>query len=382
MSIPTKKLLFIFGTRPEAIKLAPVIKAFEHDSMFKVVVAVTGQHREMLDQVLNFFNIKPDYDLNLMKANQNLFDVTANGLKMLEPVLSAEVPDMVFVQGDTTTAFIGSLAAYYKKIKVAHIEAGLRSHDKYAPFPEEMNRVLTGRLADLHFAPTQGAADNLQREGVVKAVHVAGNSVIDALMLGLKIIETENGDAVRAFLSGLDLQKRFVLITAHRRESFGLPFENICRAIKTVALSHPDVSFVFPVHRNPNVREPVGHHLHNIPNVMLLDPLDYPRFIALMQQCYFVLTDSGGLQEEAPSLGKPVLVMRDVTERQEGIDAGTAKLVGTGYASIVDSMELLLNNANEYQKMAQAVNPYGDGKASLRIVEIVKSFLNKYSGQS
>ena len=382
MSIPTKKLLFIFGTRPEAIKLAPVIKAFEQDSMFKVVVAVTGQHREMLDQVLNFFNINPDHDLNLMKANQNLFDITANGLTMLEPMLTAEAPDMVFVQGDTTTAFIGSLAAYYKKIKVAHIEAGLRSNDKYAPFPEEINRVLTGRLADLHFAPTKGAADNLQREGVVKAVHVAGNSVIDALMLGLRIIESENGDAVRAFLSGLDLQKRFVLITAHRRESFGFPFENICRAIKTVAQSHPDVSFVFPVHRNPNVREPVGHHLNNIPNVLLLDPLDYPRFIALMQHCYFVLTDSGGLQEEAPSLGKPVLVMRDVTERQEGIDAGTAKLVGTDYATIVDAIELLLNNPNEYLKMAQAVNPYGDGKASKRILEIVKSFFNQHPYQS
>ena len=382
MSIPTKKLLFIFGTRPEAIKLAPVIKAFEHDSMFQVVVAVTGQHREMLDQVLNFFNIKPDHDLNLMKANQNLFDITANGLTMLEPMLTAEAPDMVLIQGDTTTALIGSLAAYYKKIKVAHIEAGLRSDDKYAPFPEEMNRVLTSHLADLHFAPTQGAADNLQREGVVQAVHVTGNSVIDALMLGLKIIETENGSAVRAYLSGLDIQKRFVLITAHRRESFGLPFENICRAIKTVALSHPDVSFVFPVHRNPNVREPVGHHLNNIPNVLLLDPLDYPRFIALMQHCYFVLTDSGGLQEEAPSLGKPVLVMRDVTERQEGIDAGTAKLVGTDYATIVDAIELLLNNPNEYLKMAQAVNPYGDGKASKRILEIIKSFFNQHPYQS
>lgn len=370
-----KKLLFVFGTRPEAIKLAPVIKAFQSDSGFNVRIAITAQHREMLDQVLDFFNLRPDHDLDLMRANQTLFDITSEGLKLLERVLEIEHPDLVVVQGDTTTAFVGALAAYYKKISVAHVEAGLRSSNKYAPFPEEMNRTLAGHLADLHLAPTAGAAENLYRENITTHVHVVGNSVIDALFLGLKLLETNQGDAVRKFLSHLPLDKRFVLVTGHRRESFGAPFENICRAIADSAARHPDVSFVYPVHLNPNVREPVNRILSGLTNVHLIDPLDYPHFIALIQRCHLVLTDSGGLQEEAPSLGKPVLVMREVTERQEGIHAGTAKLVGTSYDSIFQSLDLLLGSDEVYQQMARAVNPYGDGTTSEKIVKIVKSFL-------
>lgn len=369
----TQKLLFIFGTRPEAIKMAPVILECARRPEFEVKVAVTAQHRQMLDQVLQFFGIVPDYDLGLMKPNQSLFDITADGLRKLEPVLDEVKPDVVFVQGDTTTAFIGALAAYYKKIKVAHIEAGLRSYNKYSPFPEEINRVLTGHLADIHFAPTVGAANNLQLENINDNVHVVGNTVIDALLLGLELIKGEKGDAVRAALAGLPIEKKFVLITGHRRESFGLPFENICAAIKSTAQEFSDVHFIYPVHLNPNVVEPVHRLLDAIPNVHLVAPMEYPQFIALMERCHLVLTDSGGIQEEAPALGKPVLVMRAITERLEGIDSGTARLVGTSKEKIQAALRELLLDEKAYSTMANAVNPYGDGTAAQQIATIISS---------
>jgi len=371
MPTVVKKLLFIFGTRPEAIKMAPVVLECSRRPEFSVKVAVTAQHRQMLDQVLEFFGIVPDYDLGLMKPNQTLFDVTADGLRGLEPVLEKERPDVVFVQGDTTTAFIGALAAYYKKCKVAHIEAGLRSHNKYSPFPEELNRVLAGHLADFHFAPTQGAAENLKHENIRDQVHVVGNSVIDALLLGLELLKGSKGDAVRTTLSDLPLSGKFVLITGHRRESFGAPFENMCNAIREIAGEYKEVQFIYPVHLNPNVQDPVNRLLGNMPNIHLIAPLDYPQFIALMERCYLVLTDSGGLQEEAPALGKPVLVMRDVTERQEGIDAGTARLVGTSKEVITAALRELLSDQAAYSRMAHAVNPYGDGSAAKRIADII-----------
>ncbi len=371
MPTVVKKLLFIFGTRPEAIKMAPVVLECSRRPEFSVKVAVTAQHRQMLDQVLEFFGIVPDYDLGLMKPNQTLFDVTADGLRGLEPVLEKERPDVVFVQGDTTTAFIGALAAYYKKCKVAHIEAGLRSHNKYSPFPEELNRVLAGHLADFHFAPTQGAAENLKHENIRDQVHVVGNSVIDALLLGLELLKGSKGDAVRTTLSDLPLSGKFVLITGHRRESFGAPFENMCNAIREIAGEYKEVQFIYPVHLNPNVQDPVNRLLGNMPNIHLIAPLDYPQFIALMERCYLVLTDSGGLQEEAPALGKPVLVMRDVTERQEGIDAGTARLVGTSKEIITAALRELLSDQAAYSRMAHAVNPYGDGSAAKRIADII-----------
>ena len=371
MPTVVKKLLFIFGTRPEAIKMAPVVLECSRRPEFSVKVAVTAQHRQMLDQVLEFFGIVPDYDLGLMKPNQTLFDVTADGLRGLEPVLEKERPDVVFVQGDTTTAFIGALAAYYKKCKVAHIEAGLRSHNKYSPFPEELNRVLAGHLADFHFAPTQGAAENLKHENIRDQVHVVGNSVIDALLLGLELLKGSKGDAVRTTLSDLPLSGKFVLITGHRRESFGAPFENMCNAIREIADEYKEVQFIYPVHLNPNVQDPVNRLLGNMPNIHLIAPLDYPQFIALMERCYLVLTDSGGLQEEAPALGKPVLVMRDVTERQEGIDAGTARLVGTSKEIITAALRELLSDQAAYSRMAHAVNPYGDGSAAKRIADII-----------
>lgn len=367
----SKNILFIFGTRPEAIKMAPLIKEFQKHPQFKTAVCVTAQHREMLDQVLDFFDIKPHYDLNIMKPNQTLFDVTADGLKMLEKVFDDFKPSLVFVQGDTTTSFIGALAAYYKKVKVAHIEAGLRSGNKYSPFPEEINRVLAGHLADFHFTPTPQSISNLNKEGISKNIYNVGNTVIDALFLGLELLKQKGEDKYRNYFKTVDLSKKIVLITGHRRESFGEPFENICSAIKTVAEKFSDVEFVYPVHLNPNVQQPVNRILNEQHNVKLIPPLDYPHFIWMMNQSYVVLTDSGGLQEEAPSLGKPVLVMRNVTERQEGVDSGTAKLVGTDKQVIIDELSLLLGNAEAYNKMAKAVNPYGDGTTCRQIAEVV-----------
>jgi len=358
------KVLFLFGTRPEAIKRAPLIKEFKSEENFKIKVCVTAQHRQMLDQVLNFFNIKPDYDLNLMKPNQSLFDITSNTLKGLEDVLEKEKPDLIFVQGDTTTAFVGALAGFYKKIKVAHIEAGLRSHNKYSPFPEEINRVLVGHLADYHFAPTKRAKENLFKENIKENVFVVGNTVIDALFLGLDIIKKEGEEKYYKYFDFIDFSKKIILVTGHRRESFGKPFENICYALKEIANSFSNVEIVYPVHLNPNVRKPVNKILKNQERIHLIEPLEYPYLIWLMSRSYLVLTDSGGIQEEAPSLGKPVLVMREVTERIEGIEAGTAKLVGTNKEKIEKEVKKLLENKGDYDKMSKAVNPYGEGDSS------------------
>lgn len=378
MASAKTKLLFIFGTRPEAIKLAPLIKEFQnHPEKFEVSVCVTAQHREMLDQVLNFFGITPNFDLNIMKPGQSLFDVTVAALKALEKVLDDFQPQLVFVQGDTTTAFIGALAAYYKKIKVAHIEAGLRSGNKYSPFPEEMNRVLAGRLSDFHFTPTQQSVANLEKENIHQHIYNVGNTVIDALFLGLYLVKKSGEEKYEKQFSNINLKKRIVLITGHRRESFGEPFENICHAIKETAEKFADAEFVYPVHLNPNVQQPVIRILSGHKNIHLIEPLDYPSFIWLMSRSYIVLTDSGGLQEEAPSLGKPVLVMREVTERQEGVDAGTAKLVGTDKEVIVRELTTLLSDETAYQKMARAVNPYGDGSACKQIADIVAKIFRK-----
>jgi len=369
------KLLFIFGTRPEAIKMAPLIAACKQQpDVWEAKVCITAQHREMLDQVLDFFDIKADYDLSLMKPNQTLFDITALGLKGLETILQQEKPDVVFVQGDTTTAFVGALAAFYQKIKVAHIEAGLRSGDKYSPFPEEVNRKLVSAVTDFHFAPTKNAADNLAKENVANNVYVTGNTVIDALLTGVELVSADNKYG-KAF-SFINPAKKIILVTGHRRESFGEPFENICQAIKNIANKYDnDVQIVYPVHLNPNVQEPVNRLLKGLDNVHLIAPLDYPHLLWLMEKSYIVLTDSGGIQEEAPSLGKPVLVMRDVTERTEGIDAGTALLVGTDAAVIEKAVDTLLTNQNIYNKMATAQNPYGSGNAAESILNLLVKLL-------
>ncbi len=367
------KVLIVFGTRPEAIKLAPVVKEFARHPEFETRVCVTGQHRSMLDQVLDFFSIVPHYDINLMKPNQTLFDITADALLGLKGVMEDFEADRVVVQGDTTTAFAGALAGFYKKVPVAHVEAGLRSGNLFSPYPEEANRIMVGSLASYHFAPTAKSVDNLTRAGITENVFNVGNTVVDALHLGLKIIESKSASLYEKNFGKVRLDRKIVLITGHRRESFGTPFENICLAIRDLAVRYADVDFVYPVHFNPNVREVVNRLLSGISNVHLLEPLDYPNIIWLMNKSHIVLTDSGGIQEEAPSLGKPVLVMRDVTEREEGISAGTAKLVGTNRDLIVRSVCDLLDNDASYRKMAQAVNPYGDGKTSGRIAEILIS---------
>lgn len=369
-----KRVLFVYGTRPEAIKMAPLIREFrKHPDIFSVEVCLTGQHRQMLDQVNAFFGISGDYDLNLMQPNQSLLDLTARCIAGLGPVLEASKPDLVFVQGDTTTVMAGALAAFYNQISVAHLEAGLRSGNKYSPFPEEINRRIAGQIACWHFAPTQEASDNLCAEGITKGVHIVGNTVIDALLLGLEIIKESGETIYKDYFREIDFTKRVILVTGHRRESFGSGFENICQAIKDLANAYNDIEIVYPVHLNPNVRDPVKRLLSDIPAVHLLDPLDYPYLIWLMARSYFVLTDSGGIQEEAPALGKPVLVMRDVTERMEGVKAGTAKLVGTNTQSIIREARYLLDNIAAYERMAKAVNPYGDGKTSECIVKLLCS---------
>lgn len=351
--------------------MAPLVKCFhQHGNRFQTTVCLTGQHREMLYQVVNFFQIPVDYDLNLMQPNQTLFDITAKSLKGLEKVIHESNPDLIFVQGDTTTAFTGALAGYYNKIPVAHLEAGLRSDNKYSPFPEEMNRILAGHIAHYHFAPTDRAVESLRKENITENIWNVGNTVIDALFLGLKIIQTQDQNSYYNYFHTLDFSKKIILVTGHRRESFGEPFENICKAIENIAQTYNNVELVYPVHLNPNVQKPVYETLGNLKNVHLIDPLDYPHLIWLMSKSHIVLTDSGGIQEEAPSLGKPVLVMREVTERMEGVDAGTAKLVGTDKKKIVNEVSELLDNADSYARMANAVNPYGDGKASERILEI------------
>ena len=367
------KILFIFGTRPEAIKMAPLIKTFQQYPEFNVRVCVTGQHRQMLDQILSFFQIKPDYDLNIMQPNQTLFSITAKILLGLEPILEEFQPDNIWIQGDTTTVMASSIAASYKKIVISHLEAGLRSGNKNSPFPEEINRIITSHIADYHFAPTPLAVQNLANEGITKNVYMVGNTVIDALLLGLTMIQQQGEKKYYEFFKNIDFSKRIILITGHRRESFGKPFEKMCEAIKEIALAYSDVELIYPVHFNPNVRKTVSNILENIKNIHLIEPLDYPYLIWIMNQSYLVLTDSGGIQEEAPTLGKPVLVMRDVTERQEGIDAGTAKLVGTSKSVIIHETKNLLDNPESYQKMANAVNPYGNGTTSQQIIKIYKS---------
>lgn len=373
------KILIIFGTRPEAIKMAPVVKGFQAAApQCQTVVCVTAQHREMLDQVLKLFDISPDHDLNIMKPGQDLFDITSNILLGLKGVLAAEKPDLVLVHGDTTTTLAASLAAYYAGVPVGHVEAGLRTGHKRAPFPEEINRKLTGAIADWHFAPTDAARDNLLREGVdPSTIFVTGNTVIDAL---LSVTQRLNSDAQhRAEFDNrfkfLDASKKLILVTGHRRENFGEGFENICNALADIASAAPDVEVLYPVHLNPNVRKPVADILaaRKLANVHLIDPVDYLPFVYLMNRAYLIITDSGGVQEEAPSLGKPVLVMRDTTERPEAVGAGTVKLVGTSRAAIVKETLNLLQNPTDYARMSQAHNPYGDGHSVSRIVKAVLS---------
>lgn len=372
------KVLIIFGTRPEAIKMAPVVKGFLNDSRFQTEVCVTAQHREMLDQVLKLFDITPDHDLNVMKPGQDLFDITCNILAGLKSVLADVRPDLILVHGDTTTTLAASLAAYYARIPVGHVEAGLRTGNKHSPFPEEINRKLTGAIADLHFAPTGMARDNLLREGVNPAsIFVTGNTVIDALLSVVPKLESEvslKTDLDKKF-SFLDSTKRLILVTGHRRENFGEGFENICNALADIAGSAPDVEVLYPVHLNPNVRKPVAEILaaRHLANVHLIDPVDYLPFVYLMNRAHLIITDSGGVQEEAPSLGKPVLVMRDTTERPEAVAAGTVRLVGTSREAIVQEALNLLKNQADYQRMSQAHNPYGDGHAVGRIIQAVLS---------
>jgi len=372
------KVLSIFGTRPEAIKMAPVVRelALHHDILISQV-CVTAQHREMLDQVLSLFKIQTDYDLNIMMPGQDLFDITGNVLHGLKSVLKAASPDLVLVHGDTTTSMAASMAAFYSGIRVAHVEAGLRTNSKFAPFPEEMNRRLTGTLADIHFAPTEWARDNLIREGVSEnTVFVTGNTVIDALCYATDLINSDKelAENLDQQFSFLDKSKRLILITGHRRENFGSGFENICNALADLASSNQDVEILYPVHLNPNVQEPVRRILSDgkAKNIHLIQPVGYLPFVYLMNRSYFIITDSGGVQEEAPSLGKPVLVMRDTTERPEAVDAGTVKLVGTSREKIIREASLLLNDGDVYRRMSLARNPYGDGMSAKKIVGIIR----------
>lgn len=376
------KVLSVFGTRPEAIKMAPLVKALEADAFFTAKVAVTAQHREMLDQVLSLFDITPDYDLNLMKPGQDLYDITAKVLLGLRDVLKEFQPDLVLVHGDTATTFAASLAAFYQQIPVGHVEAGLRTGNLYSPWPEEANRVLTGRLAHWHFAPTERNQNALLAEQVLsERIVVTGNTVIDALQLVVqKISESpELQKSIHIILkeSGLNIDitnTRYVLVTGHRRENFGEGFESICSALSQLAKKNPDTHFIYPVHLNPNVQAPVKRLLGGLSNVHLIEPLGYEPFVFLMQHAYLVLTDSGGVQEEAPGLGKPVLVMRDTTERPEAVEAGTVLLVGTNTELITTEVQCLLDDRNIYTQMSHAHNPYGDGQASHRILKFLKKY--------
>nr|WP_319941385.1 UDP-N-acetylglucosamine 2-epimerase (non-hydrolyzing) [Halomonas jincaotanensis] len=377
MPMPIKTLC-VFGTRPEAIKMAPLALLLAADKRFDAQVCVTGQHREMLDQVLELFELKPDHDLNIMTPGQDLTDVMTGILQGMKKVLAEVKPDIVLVHGDTATTLATSLAAYYQQIPVAHVEAGLRTGNIYSPWPEEANRKLTGALAELHFAPTDRSRQNLLEEGIAPAkVHVTGNTVIDAL---LEVVhKLEDSERFRQQFAEqfdfLDANRKLILVTGHRRESFGGGFERICRALHDTAAAHPDTQIVYPVHLNPNVLEPVNRLLSDIDNVHLIEPLDYLPFVYLMNRAHLILTDSGGVQEEAPSLGKPVLVMRETTERPEAVEAGTVKLVGTDVARIVDEMHSLLTDTAAYEAMSYAHNPYGDGKACQRILETLASTL-------
>lgn len=387
-----KKILLVFGTRPEAIKMAPLIKEMQkHSSKIRTLVCVTGQHREMLDQVLNIFNIVPDYDLNIMKKGQDLYDITSKILLGMRDVLNECNPDIVLVHGDTTTSTAAALSAFYQQIPVGHVEAGLRTYNIYSPWPEEMNRQITGRIATFHFAPTPLSRENLLKENVENhKIVITGNTVIDALYWVIDKIKSNNelsrnldsillkaGYDVNRLINGRTL----VLITGHRRENFGEGFKNICRAIKALTCKYLNVDFVYPMHLNPNVRNPIhavfGKDLADLGNMFFIEPLEYLSFLYLMEKSSIVLTDSGGIQEEAPSLGKPVLVMRDTTERPEAIDAGTVKLVGTDYDRIISEVSKLLDIPEEYEKMSKAVNPYGDGMACKRIVNWLIDYENE-----
>lgn len=378
-----KKIMLVFGTRPEAIKMAPLVKEFQkHPDKFEIIVCVTGQHRQMLDQVLQIFDITPDYDLNIMKQGQDLYDVTARVLTGMRDVLNESRPNVVLVHGDTTTSTAAALAAFYQQIPVGHIEAGLRTHNIYSPWPEEMNRQITGRIAEYNFAPTPLSRDNLLKENVSQEkITVTGNTVIDALYWVVDKMKTDtnlNKNLQEALAdAGYDVNrlkdgKKLVLITGHRRENFGDGFISMCKAIKTLTEKYPDVDFVYPMHLNPNVRKPIhevfGENLDGLGNMFFIEPLEYLSFVFLMEKSHIVLTDSGGIQEEAPGLGKPVLVMRDTTERPEALAAGTVKLVGTDYDKIVGEVSALLDDMAHYDAMSKAVNPYGDGKACERIV--------------
>jgi UDP-N-acetylglucosamine 2-epimerase (non-hydrolysing) len=374
------KVLSVFGTRPEAIKMAPLVNLLKQDPAIESRVCVTGQHREMLDQVLKLFHIVPEYDLAIMKAGQDLYDVSTSILLNIKPVLRDFQPDIVLVHGDTSTTFAAALACYYEKIAVGHVEAGLRTGNIYSPWPEEANRRLTGAITTLHFAPTSTSEQNLLSENVDPAkVFVTGNTVIDALHQVVAKIDADkalSAEFASRFPYGAD-GRRLILVTGHRRESFGSGFENICAALKTIAERFPDADVVYPVHLNPNVREPVFRLLSNSPNVHLIEPQDYLPFVYLMSRSYLVLTDSGGIQEEAPSLGKPVLVMRDTTERPEAVAAGTVKLVGTDEAVIVSEVSKLMTDSQYYQSMSFAHNPYGDGQACLRITDAIKQYFKR-----
>jgi UDP-N-acetylglucosamine 2-epimerase (non-hydrolysing) len=382
-----KKIMLVFGTRPEAIKMAPLVKEFQkHPDKFETIVCVTGQHRQMLDQVLNLFEITPDYDLDIMKQGQDLYDITSRVLLGMREVLQKATPDVVLVHGDTTTSTAAALAAFYRQIPVGHVEAGLRTHNIYSPWPEEINRQITGRIATYNFAPTQLSKANLLREAVdERSITVTGNTVVDALYWVVdKIKEDKNlSEELKNILQAagynpdrLSGGKRLVLITGHRRENFGDGFINMCTAIKDLTQKYPDVDFVYPMHLNPNVRKPIhqvfGEDLSNLGNMFFIEPLEYLSFVYLMEKSTIVLTDSGGIQEEAPGLGKPVLVMRDTTERPEALEAGTVKLVGTNYDKIMEEVSHLLDDNSYYDTMSKAVNPYGDGQGCRRIVETFK----------
>ena len=373
-----KKNLIIFGTRPEAIKMAPLVNNFLADGRFETKVCVTGQHREMLDQVLTFFDIKSDYDLSLMKPNQNLYNLTAEVISGLKSILDSYKPDYVFVHGDTTTTMAASIAGFYSEAKVCHIEAGLRTHNMLSPFPEEMNRQVTGRVASYHFAPTIKSQENLIKENVSKEnILVTGNTVIDSLFESSKRVKNLKNNETHLLMSLIDFEKKILLVTGHRRENHGQGFINICAALKEIAADNPNVEIVYPVHLNPNVLKPVNELLGDVKNIHLVKPLSYPSFIWLMNHSYLIITDSGGVQEEAPSLGKPVLVMRDTTERPEAVEAGTVILVGTDTNKITKETQELLDDSKKYEKMSSLHNPYGDGKACQRIIEFIYNLKNK-----
>ncbi len=370
-----KKNLIVFGTRPEAIKMAPLVKEFlKHQETFETKVCITAQHREMLDQVLDFFEITPDYDLDLMKPNQNLYTLTSDIITNLKPVLESFKPDFVYVHGDTTTTMAASIAAFYSGAKVCHVEAGLRTFNKRSPFPEEINRSVTGRISDFHFSPTKTSKENLLNENVSdKNILITGNTVIDALHFSTKKVQAENfvDEEIEKLKTQIQEGQKLILVTGHRRENHGQGFINICEALKQIAMNNPDTQIIYPVHLNPNVQKPVYELLENVRNIQLIAPLSYPSFVWLMNQSYLIITDSGGVQEEAPSLGKPVLVMRNTTERPEAVEAGTVSLVGTNKEKIIDEANKLLKNEELYNAMSHLHNPYGDGTACKKIVNFI-----------